>query len=226
MNAIRRIQPARLLVAALTLIGVGILTLALRDIVREAVVIPLAYAAWMADLVLKSLPQGVFLAVLVITGLFIVLRGFSQAGARPAAPPFRPVADTFRSRLGFWARQFNHLDISPFAREQAAQEMRNLVLRTLAHVHQIEPGEAIRRVRSGSLSVPVEIAQLLFDWQGWMEDAQHGTTRPSPTLWRRLRDALIPTRRLSRRLSDRTARFNGKIEAVIDYVEAQLGDST
>ncbi len=216
MNKIRHIQPAQLLLVAATLIGIGILTIVLRDAVREAVVIPLAYAVWMTDLLLRSLPQVLLLAVLLIISALFILRAFSQAGARFGEMTFRPVTGGARSRLGFWVRRLDNLDHSQFAREQVSQELRNLVLKTLAHVHQLDPSEVPSHIRSGAMNVPPEVKALLFDWQGWMQDGQDGTRLPS-SLWRRLRGALSPTRHSA----DRTARLNVKLEAVVEYIEAQ-----
>lgn len=222
MNKLKRIRPAQLLMAALVIIGVGVLTFALRDAVREAVVIPLAYAVWLTDLLLRSLPQGLFLAVLLIISAVIVLRGLLQVGARDGEMSFRPVTHSPRSRLGFWTRQLNNLDHSQFAREQASQEMRNLVLRTLAHMHQLDPNEVMARIRSGALSLPPEIEALLRNWQGWLQVERRDGRRTLVSLWRRLRTALQP----ARRPPDYAASINDTLEAAISYVETQLGNST
>ncbi|BCX02086.1 MAG: hypothetical protein KatS3mg053_0024 [Candidatus Roseilinea sp.] len=222
MSKLRRVRPAQLLIAALVLIGVGVLTFALRDAVREAVVIPLAYAVWLTDLLLRSLPQSLFLAVLLIISVVIVLRGLLQAGARSGDPPLRSVAGSARSRLGFWARQLGNLDHSQFAREQTAQEMRSLMLKTLAHTHQLDPNEVMARLRSGTLNVPPEIEALLRNRQGWMQVEQPGSAHPLASLWRRLCRTFQP----ARRMTDQAAHLNDKLKAAIDYVEAQLGNST
>ncbi|MFC1463410.1 MAG: hypothetical protein ACFLMY_01045 [Candidatus Brachytrichaceae bacterium NZ_4S206] len=222
MNRLKRIRPAQLLMAALVIIGVGILTFALRDAVREAVVIPLAYAVWLTDLLLRSLPQGLFLAILLIISLVIVLRGLLQAGARTSEMPFRPVASSPRSRLGFWVRQLNNLNHSQFAREQTSQEMRNLMLRMLAQAHQFEPNEVMAQIRSGALSVPPEIEALLRNWQGWLQVERHEGGRTFASLWRRLREVFQP----ARQPPDYVTSINDKLEAAISYVETQLGNST
>ncbi|MCS6847246.1 MAG: hypothetical protein RMN52_05970 [Anaerolineae bacterium] len=222
MSKLRPTRPAQLLMAALVLISVGVLTFALRDAVREAVVIPLAYAVWLTDLLLRSLPQGLFLAVLLIISAVVLLRGLLQAGARAGEMPFRPVGGGARSRLGFWMRQLSNLDHSQFAREQTAQEMRSLMLKTLAHTHQLDQNKVMARVRSGALSVPPEIEALLRNWQGWMQVEQPGGAHTLAALWQRLRDVFPP----ARRTTDQAARLNDKLDAAIDYVEAQLGNST
>lgn len=222
MNALRRIRPAQLLMAALVLIGVGVLTFALRDVVRETVVIPLAYAAWLTDLLLRSLPQGLFLAVLLIISAVVVVRGLLQVGAHDGGMSFHPVARSPRSRLGFWMRQLGNLDHSQFAREQTSQEMRNLMLRTLAHTHQLTADEVMAHIRSGALSMPPEIEALLRNWQGWLQAEGRDSRHVLGSLWRRLRDVLRPTRRMT----DQDTRLNDKLTAAIDYLEAQLGNST
>lgn len=209
--------------AALALIGVGALTLALRDTVREAVVIPLAYAVWLTDVLLRSLPQGLFLALLLIISVVIVLRGLLQSGGRSDQMPFQPVSGRSRSRLGIWMRQLRNLDRSQFAREQTAQEMRNLVLRVLAQTYHLDPNEAMARVRSGAISVPPEIAALLRNWQSWMDIERRDGGSPIARLWQRLRNALSPARQSP---DNSVASLDDKLKVAIDYIEAHTGNST
>ncbi|MCS7056401.1 MAG: hypothetical protein NZM18_09570 [Thermoflexales bacterium] len=218
MNKLRRIRLAQLLMVALLFIVIGALTFTLRDVVREAVVIPLAYAVWLTDVLLRSLPQSLFLAILLMISAVIVLRRLLQANAQPDELPSRPTVSGTRSRLGFWMRQLNNLDRSRFAREQVAQEMRNLILRTLAQTRQLEPGEVMAGIRSGAIGVPPEVEGLLRNWQGWMEterDDGYGWG----WLWQRLRRALRPRAQASSPLDD-------KLKAAVDYLETQLGNST
>lgn len=217
MNKLRSIHPTQVLTAAAMLIGVGVLTLALRDVVRESVVIPLAYAVWLADLLLKSLPQSLFLAVLVLVSAVVVLRGLLYTSPLPRQ--FMPRRDRggFRSRLDFWTRRLNALDASPFAQEQSAQEMRNLVLRALAD--QLDPDEVAAAVRNGALAVPPEVGALLLNWRDWLSDDAAASLHTSPrTWWERLREALRP----DRRSAAESARINRKLEAVVEFLEAQV----
>lgn len=212
MNKLRSIYPTQVLIAAVMLISVGVLTLALRDVVRESVVIPLAYAVWLADLLLKSLPQSLFLAVLVLVSAVVVLRGLLYTPPLPRQFMPRQDRSGFRSRLDFWTRRLNALDASPFAQEQSAQEMRNLVLRALAD--QLDPDEVAAAVRNGALAVPPEVGALLLNWRDWLSD----DAAASHAWWERLREALRP----DRRSAAESARINRKLEAVVEFLEAQV----
>lgn len=223
MSRLRRIRPTQLLMGALVLIGVGTLTFILRDAVRETVVIPLAYAAWLTDLLLRSLPQGLFLALLLVISAVIVLRGILHSGRHGDELPFQPAPTRSRSRLGVLVRQLRNLDRSQFARERTAQEMRNLVLRVLAQTYHLDPNEVTARVRSGAINVPPEIAALLRNWQGWMDIERRDGRSPLVRLWQWLRSVLSPARRSA---NEPVAALDDKLKAAIDYVEAHIGNST
>lgn len=216
MSKLKNIQPTQLLVIALILVVAGILAFILRDMVREAVVIPLAYLAWFADLVLKSIPQAIFLALLLIAGIYIVLRGFAQGSESPDRPPVRQDTGSYRTRLGFWVRQLNHLEDSALAREKVAEEMRGLILSIVAHEESIDEDEIVQRVRAGSLSVPSEVKSLLLNGQRWMNPESN---RPPSQLLRRLRAALPR----SKQSTVRSSALDKKLEDAIEYVEAQVG---
>lgn len=227
MNKLRSIHPTQVLIAAVMLIGVGVLTLALRDVVRESVVIPLAYAVWLADLLLKSLPQSLFLAVLVLVSAVVVLRGLLYTSPLPRQFVPRQDRGGFRSRLDFWTRRLNALDASPFAQEQSAQEMRNLVLRALAD--QLDPDEVAAAVRNGALAVPPEVGALLLNWRDWLSDDAAASPRASPgAWWKRLRwerlrwERLREVLRTDRRSAAESARINRKLEAVVEFLETQV----
>ena len=74
MSRLQHIQPCQWLLVALVLVVTAVLTILLRDVVREIIVIPMAYALWLGDIILRSLPQGLLLGLLIVLCIGIVLR--------------------------------------------------------------------------------------------------------------------------------------------------------
>jgi hypothetical protein len=219
MSRLKTVQPKQLLAVALILVAAGALAFALRDIVREAVVMPLAYAAWFADLLLKSVPQALLLAVLLILGIYIALRGFAQRIESSALPPPGPTKSAPRSRLSFWIRQLGNLESSALAREKTADEIRGLILNILTYEEGADEEEIVQRVRDGALVVPPEVKSLLLNGQRWMNPEPR---RSFPRVWRRWLDLRRPAGRTATQLS----RMDGKLEAVIDFLEVHVGGSS
>jgi hypothetical protein len=170
MSRLARIQPRQWLLIALVLIATGVLTFALRDAVRESVVIPLTFAAWMGDIMLRSVPQALLLGVLVMLCLFIVLRGATRnAGATSA--PLRPATVTaaHASRLLFWARQLTRMEDSQFAVEKLALELKKLIVNILSVQENMPEDDVVDAVQRGDLRVPDDVRRLIIRPQDWMK---------------------------------------------------------
>lgn len=207
----------QVLAVALVLLATGAIAFVLRDAVREFIVLPLAYLLWLADLVLRSVPQVAFLALLVILAGVLVLRGFG----RPASPERRSATGAGvrreATRFGYWVRQFDRCEDSAFASERLAMELRELVARILADEERLSPDEVVARVRDGSLSVPAEVRALMTRPQDWLATGQ---ADPLSRLIRRICAALrLPVPPVAQ--SELDARLLG----VITYIENRLGGS-
>ena len=211
MNRLARMQPRQWLIIALVLIATGALTLLLRDLVREMVVIPLTYAVWMGDIALRTIPQGLLLALLVLIGLFFVLRsamhstGDDQPLARGTVP-----ASQQHSRLVFWARQLNRMEDSQFAVEKLALELKALIVRILSSQGNLPEDDVIDAVQRGNLAVPDEVRSLLIRPQDWLSATQPGQ-------WELLLRWLRPNR--TPVTNDAQSK---KIDAVIHFIETRV----
>lgn len=129
-DALRR----RLVAVAAVLLLTAAFTWLLRDMVRDVVVLPLTFLFWYLDLLLRSVPERVLLAVLVILGVFLALRSLTRRP--PAPPPTGAPIEPRRgedSRLRFWRVQFTYAPTSDFAAEKLAAELRSLLLQTIEH---------------------------------------------------------------------------------------------
>lgn len=130
--------------------------------IRDAIVMPIYYVLWVGDLTLKSVPQEVLLAFLI---LLCILIGFNTLGKVRAKRLIdnneraRAVAGT---RYLFWKRIYSHLDSSQLSRNHFASETRRLILSILAYQEGVDTFEIERMISDGILSVPDSVRKLIL----------------------------------------------------------------
>jgi hypothetical protein len=215
MRRLREVQPQQVLAAASIVIATGVLALLLRDTVRDVIVLPLAYLLWLADLFLKSIPQAVFLGVLVVAAALLASRGFGRSREEPETHSVLIEGRRDASRLSFWARQFDHCEDSAFASEKLAEELRDLILNILASRERSSPEDVLSGVRNGAVAVPSNVRELLIQPHIWLAGAQGAWFSH---VMRRVKAWL--------RLPERTAEdsaLDTKLEGIVHYIEAQIG---
>lgn len=181
-----RTSPTRRWLWALLPVAVLALALAfgLRDAIRDVIVVPLAYLAWFADLVLASVPQAAYLAMLVLAGAVLAVRALLpiQAARPPASRPARETAES--SRLRYWARHLNQLDRSQFSREKTAADLKELLLDALAGQDPAARAEAEARILSGGAGAPDDAARLVAQEAGWLGALPAGRAERWTAWWR------------------------------------------
>ena len=151
------------------IIAALVLMLVVRDFVRQAIVVPLSYIAWLAGLVLNSFPQSTYWAILLAAGILVAWkslgsprRWFLQRNATPI------IAESPQlSLLAARQAQLAQINESAFAREKTANDLRELMVQVLAYQERQSSDDIEQRIRNGTLVVPPEIHALLTDWQHW-----------------------------------------------------------
>ena len=212
-----RITPRHVLIVTGVVIVTLVLTIALRNTVRELVVMPLGAAAWIAGLLVNSVPQAAWLGVLVLIGAFIVIRSLSRGtGATSQPAVFVNVQPAMPTRLAFWVSRLSSAKSSPYAAERALNEMHALVIDCLAHDYRVPKENVLDLVRKNALNVPADVRALLLEDRS----AQPGQVN-------RLRDFVEAMSALLTRLTRReplrdTAmppEFQRKVTVMLNYVE-------
>jgi hypothetical protein len=139
--------------AVFVLIFSGV-TLLYWEFVRDTILVPIYYFLWVGGLMLNSVPQGVYLALLIILNLVIGVRtvGDLRAGQRVRRvirnqpPP--------GTRYLHWRSLCDRAYVNPFSKSWLAIEARKLVLSILAYEQGVDLAEAEALVRNGVLDVP------------------------------------------------------------------------
>jgi hypothetical protein len=131
------------------------------DFVRETVVVPIYFLLWLIDLVIKSVPQQAYLAVLA---LICLIMGFNTlqriSGGQPT--PSRPrIQTTDITRYTHWRRVYRNLYGNSFFRNEFGTEIRKLLLAVLAYQEGLSTAQIETMILNGTLSVPPAVTDLI-----------------------------------------------------------------
>jgi hypothetical protein len=136
-------------------------TLAFWEFMRDAVFVPVYYLVWVVGLLVGSVPQGAYLAVLVI--LSLVIGGKTVEGLRTRRETHRTIRSRpdAGTRYRHWSNLCEYANDNPFFSNWFAVEARRLVLAILAHEHSINSVEAEEWVLNGTLEVPAALRAMI-----------------------------------------------------------------
>jgi hypothetical protein len=152
------------------------------DVVRETVVVPALYLAWLTGRVLGSLHQGVFWSLL-LAGSALLLFFSVRSKAEPRLPMYRTGELDRREgrRVDFWARQLGHDRNDLFWGFRSVSEFRRLILAVWACRQHTDPQDLEQRVREGAFELPPELRPY-FE----REARPHVAGRDRDAAWQRL----------------------------------------
>jgi hypothetical protein len=203
---------------ALPLLGILIalalpLMFILEDFVRDAIVTPLAYLAWLSGVILDALPQALFLSTIVIIGIYVAAKSLhrERTDVREAQPR------SYRSEgaVALWNERLGRAAEGAYSRERLNYFVGQLLTRTIAHEEHLSPREILHAVDRQEVALPAEL-------RAFLDLAYRGGYPTKPPWYRRLAAFLM--RSLSLRTADNTAprELEAGIAPILDYIEAQL----
>jgi hypothetical protein len=144
-----------LVAVGLVLLLTVLLVLALRDVVREVIVIPLLYVLWMGQLLLRSVPQALFWFAFVIVAFFLALGSLVRGKSPPPEP--HPVGRRFSGQVSAWAKRVRLMAAGGYTGWYFGQHVEKLIVTVLAYRERLSTGETRRRIKAGDLEVPPEV---------------------------------------------------------------------
>ncbi len=213
-----RITPRHVLIVTGVAILTLVMTITLRNAVRELVVVPVSALAWAAGILINSVPQAAWLGVLVLVGAIIAVRSLSLGtGAKPQDVTFVETQTVAPTRLAFWVGRLSNAQRGSYTAERALSEMRSLVVDCIAHEQRVPVEDVIDLARKDLLDVPTEVRTVLLE----NHEAQSEGASP-------LQDLLDALSSLFARLTGRTVmhntsmtpEFQHKVNVMLNYVEA------
>ncbi len=168
MKSLRTSNPRRLAIVALLFVIVNtVLVFLARDIIREMIVLPLAYLLFLVKIFIDSTPQLFFwLAVVLISGWIAYRSLYRKRKLVDDFGPSHMVSEEpgSQGRMSFWVTKVN------IARRYGGSyfgssfhlAMSRLLVDLLAHRYRLSTGEVEDRVRRKTLGLPPDIEEYLL----------------------------------------------------------------
>jgi hypothetical protein len=201
------------LVFVATALILSVLTLLYWDFVRDTIIIPIYYLLWVANLTLKSVPQGVYLALLIFICILIGWNTLSSVRIHPISRGFESIRPQTDARYNHWKKLYAKLHTSPFGRETFAWEARKLILSVLVQQYGIDIAEVETLVRDGTISLPDSIRDLILLKKIPISDTTAGRTENLVTRLRRL---------FSKTKSPNNPQIDHFVSEMVHFIEHQL----
>ncbi len=204
-----KVDTRKVVIAFLLIVfAFSILTLVYWDFVRDTIVVPIYYLLWVIGLILRSIPQGAYLAVLLLICLGIGLNTLGGVRGRRADGNPGVGIPQGETRYRHWRVLCANISASHFSQNFFASEARKLILSILAYEQGVGYFEAEALVISGDLEVPETIRDLIEKKE--IQHSKPPTTRLK-NLLRRLR-LLEPDAQIDPQLNALLAEIVGFIE--------------
>jgi hypothetical protein len=143
-----------LLAFALFVLIFSALTALFWTFMSDTILVPIYYFLWVCGLLVNSVPQGVYLTLLVIVSM--ILGAKTLGGARTGQQHRRviPSQTNTGTRYLHWHLLCLHAHRNWFSKGQLALEARHLILSILAFERGVDLTEAEAMVRNGVLDLP------------------------------------------------------------------------
>jgi hypothetical protein len=170
-----------LLLAGLALVPTVALMVLLKDVAREALVVPILYTYWLASLAIASLHQGMVWVLLVLAVAIVLLRGLGSHPQQPMPDVRDPQPETTSAgRVAFWETQVRLATAPGYSGDSSRHELRKLILGVLAYQQRTTPRQIEQSLQSGEVQVLPEMVPFL-------ETSPGDVALVSPALFARLR---------------------------------------
>jgi hypothetical protein len=141
----------------------SILTLVFWGFIRDIVIIPIYYFLWEMGLLLKSVPEGIYFALLVLVSLIIGFNTVVSVRAERHTRRLERQQPESITRYLHWRILCANMDANPFTRDRFAWEARKLILSIFAYEQGIDIAEAEMLVRRGDVDMPDVIRNLITE---------------------------------------------------------------
>ena len=187
---------------------VVLLMFGLRDFVRDALAPPLSYMIWFVDIIVRTIPQTLFWAGLLIIILIIAMRSLDrERRPSPAAPGKSPFPA--RGRIAVWAERVNMLLRGKYSRHRFGYFIGKLILDVMAHEERLSYRDVERRLQQSDMEVPPAVRDYLIS------RLRPAHTEARPKFFTRLKRFLGLEKQLA-------VQLNAELETIITFLEDQL----
>ena len=131
----------------------------LEDFVRDAIVVPLSYQAWLVSVVVGAMPHSYFLAAAIALIVYVALR--SLHGKRADSQPSRAATRESEGHVKAWIERLELVNRGAYSKQRFDHHIGHFLLRLTAHEQRLSLRETIRRITAGDLDFPPELDPYL-----------------------------------------------------------------
>lgn len=202
------------LILAAVLVALALpLMFLLEDFMRDAIVMPLAYWAWLIGVVLGALPEGCFLMPVVGLAAYLAVRSLQR---RPdAAPSARIPHRTTVGATRMWLERIQHVAEGTYSRERLEHYVGQFLMSVVAYENRLSPREALRLIESGEVAIPQDIRRYVdAAFQGGVATKQSGLARIRTVISRLLHGRKVAGMSL--------AEIEERVDPALAYIEEEL----
>lgn len=185
----------------------------LEDFIRDAIILPLAYLAWIVSTVLGALPEGCLLLPVVSLAAFLAVRSL-QRRQEPTHTSRAPSRTTI-GLTGVWLERIEHVVAGSYSRERLDHYLGQFVTSVIGYENRMTPREALRAIESGEVRIPDNVRRHVYAaFQSGVAPRQKWPTR----VWKAIRRTLKGRRAVAVPVAEIMAR----VDPALTYVEQEL----
>ena len=133
-----------------------------RPLVREVIIIPLSYWAWLIGLFLKSTPQIFFWVVTLLIISMIAWRSFFAKGPPVEFIEKAPNYSSPGGRVSYWLRRVELMRMGVYYQSTFNEALGRLALDLISYRHRITNRQVERGLSSNSLRMPTPVRDFLL----------------------------------------------------------------
>jgi hypothetical protein len=200
----------------ITALVFGVLALVFWDFIRETIVIPLYHFFWIIDLTVKSVPDGVYLAVLLLIGFMLSVNALQGLQLRGPNRPPTSAPYSASTRYTVWARLYRNLYRRTILSNHFGSETRRLLLTMLAYQENVTVEEAEALVKSGALSVPPAVKTLVERKEIHLNRPQNGANTHWLLRWLRPGEPALDSTEIDPQVAEIVAFIEHRLEITHD----------
>ncbi|MCD6286060.1 MAG: hypothetical protein J7M39_09135 [Anaerolineae bacterium] len=206
----RYVKLKRILFMAGFIAALGLpLMFLMENFIRDAIITPVAYLAWVAGVVLDALPQSYLLATVIAVAIYAAARSLSREPPPPrrhkltSAPP--------EGMATSWHRRLQLTSKGAYSQQRIQQQIGQLILQVIAHEQRLTTREVARRIEAGEIETPADV-------DVYIKAATYRGLPRTPSLLGRLKSFVVGIS--SPKNASHTVALD--LDPALRYVEAQL----
>ncbi|MGC9393716.1 MAG: hypothetical protein ACP5J4_02540 [Anaerolineae bacterium] len=185
-----------------------LLTLGLRDFVRDVLALPLSYMLWFAGIIFETVPQIWFWTGLIVIALVLAMRSLDRERQPPPSEPGKSSRPA-RGRINVWAERIDMLLKGRYSRHRFGYFIGKLILDVLSHEERLSFRDLERRLEQDETDVPPVVREYLF-------------SRLKPAYAEARPNFLTRLKRFFGLEKPLSARLNAELETIVKFLEDQL----